>query len=297
MLGWRILISVAVVPCLLGLFWCDSTLGSSAWILLAFCALAAVRNTFEMTSLLRMRAMRPSFFVTSVCSILIVGSGWLHLVTPVDSATTLISLGWIASALTLSFLILLVREAIVFREPGQSMESLGGNLLTVVYGAMLLAVTAQFRWFPSEPLAYFAIGSMLIAVKTGDIGAYTFGRLWGKRKMAPRLSPGKTWMGFAGALFGSIVGGGLWLHLGGSLFDVRPVASGMTNVIAYCAVLGIVGLLGDLCESLIKRDCGKKDSAELLPGFGGLLDLLDSPMFAGPVALAWWHWMPPAVIQ
>lgn len=296
MLGWRILISVLVIPSLIGLFWFDTTLGPSAWGLLGFCLLAGLRNTVEMNGLLSVRTIRPSLAVTTVCSLLVIGSAWLHLIVPGPTATLLTSLGWITAAVTLSFLILLVYEALTFREPGQSMESLGSNLLTVVYGSMLLAVTAQFRWFPSASLAYFAIGSMVIAVKAGDIGAYSFGRLWGKRKMAPRLSPGKTWMGFAGALVGSVVGGSLWITFGGRLFDSHPTASGLLNVVAYCAVLGVVGLLGDLCESLIKRDCGKKDSANLLPGFGGLLDLLDSPMFAAPVALAWWQWMPPAVL-
>jgi phosphatidate cytidylyltransferase len=58
--------------------------------------------------------------------------------------------------------------------------------------------------------------------------------------------------------------------------------------------MGVVGLIGDLCESLMKRDAEKKDSATLLPGFGGLLDLLDSPLFAAPFALAWWMLWPPA---
>ena len=58
--------------------------------------------------------------------------------------------------------------------------------------------------------------------------------------------------------------------------------------------MGVIRLIGDLCESLIKRDVQKKDSAILMPGFGGLLDLLDSPLFAGPFALAWWILIPPA---
>ena len=60
----------------------------------------------------------------------------------------------------------------------------------------------------------------------------------------------------------------------------------------YGSILGLVGLIGDLCESLIKRDCEKKDAAELMPGFGGLLDLLDSVLFAGPVALLLWWILP-----
>lgn len=296
MLAWRLVISVVLVPALLGLFWWDARLGPSAWVLLTFCLLAGLRNTFELTGLLALRAMQPSWRITSVCSVLIVAAGWMHVWTDSGAHGILGSLGWIAAAVTLCVLVLLTREAFAFRERGHAMETLGAHLLTLLYGSALLAVTAQFRWFPSEPLAYFALGSMVIAVKCGDIGAYSFGRLWGRRKMAPYLSPGKTWMGFVGALVGSTVGGSLWIILGLSLFAVPARVSGIANILAYCAVLGVTGLLGDLCESLIKRDCGKKDSAEILPGFGGLLDLLDSPLFAGPVALAWWHWMPPAIL-
>ncbi|MCA9033939.1 MAG: phosphatidate cytidylyltransferase [Planctomycetaceae bacterium] len=296
MLGWRVLVSVIVVPSLIALFWFDSTLGSAAWGLLAFCLAAAVRNAFEMSTLMRVRSIRPSFRLTGTCSAVVILAAWMHVLLPGHEPSVLISMGWITAALISSFLVLLVREAVVFSEPGASMESLGANLLTVVYGSGLLAIVAQFRWFPDASIAYFAIGSMVIAVKAGDIGAYTFGRLWGKRRMAPKLSPGKTWMGFNGALFGSIAGGGLWLCFGGQLFESAPTPGHPVVVVAYCALMGVVGLLGDLCESLIKRDTGKKDSAALMPGFGGLLDLIDSPIFAGPIALAWWHWLPPAVL-
>ena len=207
----------------------------------------------------------------------------------------LVSLGLVAAALAASFTVLMMYEAARYRKPGQSMESLGANLISVMYAGGLLAVIAQFRWFPKASIGYFAIGSVIIAAKSGDIVAYTFGRLWGKRKMVPRLSPGKTWMGGLGAIVGSCLGGWLWLTFGGQLFDASPKASTLACVLGYSATMGVVGLIGDLCESLIKRDAEKKDSAILMPGFGGLLDLLDSPLFAGPFALAWWALWPPAV--
>lgn len=296
MLGWRLLISVILVPSLVTLFWLDAAQGTSAWILLGFCLLAAARNAFELHGLLTVRQLQPALWLTMTCSLLVILAAWLHpgLQQPAGPATLLTSLGWITAAMTLAFLVLLVHEAVAFTEPGRSMESLGSNLLTLAYGAGLLAVTAQLRWFPSADLGYFAIGSLIITVKCGDIGAYTFGRLWGKRKMAPRLSPGKTWMGLNGAVVGSVLGGWLWLSFAGQLFAARPLPTSLMAVLSYSAVLGLAGLTGDLCESLIKRDVQKKDAAALMPGFGGLLDLLDSPLFAGPVALAWWQLLPPA---
>jgi phosphatidate cytidylyltransferase len=297
MLGWRLGISAVLVPCLLLLFWWDSTLGAGAPVLLVFCLLLSIRSTFELSQLLKTRAMKPSFEVTALCNVLIIFAAWAHsrMIVKVDpQQALLISLGWVAVAAVGGFGLLLLFEAVRFRKPGRSMESLGANLITLFYAGGLLAVIAQFRWFPDASIGYFAIGSVIIAAKSGDIMAYTFGRLWGRRKMVPRLSPGKTWMGGFGAIVGSGLGGWLWLTFGGQLFEAEPTASSLECVLAYSVTMGIVGLIGDLCESLIKRDAEKKDSATLLPGFGGLLDLLDSPLFAGPIALAWWMsaWAP-----
>lgn len=297
MLGWRLIVSVFLIPALTAVFWLDARSGMQAPILFVFCLLASARCAYELHGLLTVRHLTPSLPMITFCSLLTIVAGWAHTMTEPSAGPqpVLASLGWLAFALVFIFLLLLVREAVVFGEPGRSVESLGCHLLIVLYAGGLLSVTAQFRWFPDSELGYFAIVSMIVCVKAGDIGAYTAGRLWGKRRMAPRLSPGKTWMGFNGALAGSMLGGWLWLTFAGRLFEAEPTAAGLPTVLGYSICMGLVGLTGDLCESLIKRDTGKKDAAALMPGFGGLLDLLDSPLFAGPVALAWWHLLPPAV--
>jgi phosphatidate cytidylyltransferase len=293
MLGWRLVMSAILVPAIVALFWLDQRQGTSAIILLAFCLFVAVRNAYELSDLLSVRNIQPHFPATACLSCLVVLAGWGHLYTSDSTAGIFASLGLIAAALTFSFCALLTLEAVEYRAPGRSMESLGGNLLTVFYAGGLIAVTAQLRWLPSPQTGYFAIASMIISVKCGDTMAYTFGRLWGKRKLAPILSPGKTRMGLVGAIVGSTLGGWLWLNFAGRLFDSSLQPGPQWNILAYSAVIGLIGLVGDLCESLIKRDVQKKDSAILMPGFGGLLDLLDSPLFAGPFALAWWTLLPP----
>ncbi len=299
MLGWRLLMSAILVPSVVALFWFDHSMGNSAWLLFGFCVFVAVRNSYELTDLMAVRNMSPHFPATAVLSLLVIVAAWMHIWT--DTAVTsqdrlLTSMGWVGAALTFSFCALLAMEAARYEQPGKSMESLGCNLLTVFYAGGLMAVTSQMRWFPNPQVGYFVVASVIICVKSGDTFAYTFGRLWGKRKMAPKLSPGKTWIGLVGAVFGSVLGGWLWLTFAGSLFVLKPTSASLLNVIAYSATMGLIGLAGDLCESLIKRDVQKKDSAILMPGFGGLLDLLDSPLYAGPFALAWWHFCPPAMI-
>ena len=296
MLSWRLLVSAILVPALIGLFYADQTTGRAASLLLVFCCFVAVRNCWELTDLLRVRNLNPAFPVTAALSLLVIASAWAH--TRFEASApqpALASLGWITAAMTLAFLVLLAYEASQYQEPGRSMESLGANLLTLMYAGGLLAVTAQLRWFPNHETGYFAMASMIICVKSGDTFAYAFGRLWGRRKMAPKLSPGKTGMGLVGAIFGSLLGAWLWLTFAGTLFAAAPKAAAFPVVLAYGFTVGVAGLVGDLCESLIKRDVQKKDSAALMPGFGGLLDLVDSPLFAGPVALAWWIVLPPAL--
>jgi phosphatidate cytidylyltransferase len=163
-------------------------------------------------------------------------------------------------------------------------------VLTISYVGGLLAITAQLRWVQGAGAGYYLLASMVIATKMGDVGAYTLGRLFGKRKMAPHLSPGKTWAGFVGALAGGALGAWCWLTFGSRLFPAVVSAPPAWWSLAYGLILGLVGLIGDLCESLIKRDMGQKDAAALMPGFGGLLDLLDSILFAGPVACCLWTW-------
>lgn len=297
MLGWRLTVSAILIPCILLLFWWDSSLGNGAPVLLVLCLGLAVRSAWEMSSLLKTRALQPTFELVAVCNIALIFAAWSHVrwqqLLPSDTLALLASLGVIGLTLTICLLVLMVWQCVRYRKPGHSMESVGADLLTVCYSGGLLALLAQFRWFPSPELGYFAIASVIIPAKAGDIMAYTMGRLFGKRKMVPTLSPGKTWMGGIGALIGSSLGAWLWFVFGLSLFDAGSVTVDVVSVLLLGTTLGVVGLIGDLAESLIKRDCEKKDSANLMPGFGGLLDLLDSPLFCGPVALIWWLVWPP----
>ena len=111
-------------------------------------------------------------------------------------------------------------------------------------------------------------------------------------KMAPWLSPGKTWAGFVGALVGSSLSAWGWLHFATPLFNSTWQPPAWYWSLLFGGLIGLVGLIGDLCESLIKRDMQQKDAAALMPGFGGLLDLLDSLLYAGPVAFILWKILP-----
>jgi phosphatidate cytidylyltransferase len=130
---------------------------------------------------------------------------------------------------------------------------------------------------------------VILMISAGDVGAMTFGKLWGRRRLIPQVSPGKTWEGLLGGLLASAIVGtlGAWIWLG-----AHPL------VLCSGALLGVVtaifAVIGDLAESYLKRRADRKDSGQLLPGHGGLLDRLDSisagiPVFvAGLYYLGWW---------
>jgi phosphatidate cytidylyltransferase len=120
----------------------------------------------------------------------------------------------------------------------------------------------------------------LIAVtKFSDMGAYLVGSLIGRHKMVPHISPGKTWEGFGGALlFSLMISFGLRALMPGKLGFLQPV-----DLVILGLGLGVAAVIGDLAESILKRGLGVKDSGNMLPGIGGLLDLIDSLLFTAPL--------------
>ncbi|MFM7101704.1 MAG: phosphatidate cytidylyltransferase, partial [Verrucomicrobiota bacterium] len=119
----------------------------------------------------------------------------------------------------------------------------------------------------------------ILVTKFSDLGAYCTGSLIGRHKMIPRLSPGKTWEGFGGAIVISTGASVLFAHLAG------PHLKGMTlpHALILGVLLSVAAVVGDLIESLFKREAGVKDSGKLFPGIGGILDLLDSLLFNAPL--------------
>jgi phosphatidate cytidylyltransferase len=192
-------------------------------------------------------------------------------------------------AFAVSVLLVLLVRTVRFRQPGGHLAALGAEVLTIAYAGLLLAVTAQLRWLGPSGNGYLALGSLIAATKMGDVGAYSLGRMFGRRKMSPYVSPGKTWMGAVGAVLGGLIGGVLWLQLAAPWFGLTWQPEWWVYASAYGAALGVAGMLSDLCESLLKRDARVKDGAALMPGFGGMLDLLDSILFTGPLAVILWR--------
>jgi phosphatidate cytidylyltransferase len=142
-----------------------------------------------------------------------------------------------------------------------------GGLGGCMAGLMLLAPTSAGAW---------RLVLLMAIIMVSDSAAYFAGRAFGQRKMAPTISPGKTWEGAFAGLIGGVIGALAVRILG--LHDLPPVHASVLG-----ALVAGVGMAGDLAESLLKRWAGVKDSGSLFPGHGGMLDRLDSLLFGAPV--------------
>lgn len=136
----------------------------------------------------------------------------------------------------------------------------------------------NFFFYPGEDGRYYLLYFVVIT-KFSDTGAYAVGSLIGRHKMIPRISPGKTWEGFAGAVLVATLASLIFIHFLGRKMP------GMTwaHAIILGIILSIAAVVGDLIESLFKREAGVKDSGRFFPGIGGILDLLDSLLFNAPL--------------
>lgn len=313
MLKHRLLMSALLIPATVGLFAWDNHLGPGAPLLLVLVLLISARCVWELVHLARGVGFHPNFWLSLLGSWLMILAAW----SPVwhrrsdwqrwalqfdpEHIRFLLPAGGVVIVVILCNAVFRFSRLESHRQSasdvprrGWQLATLSVELFIVAYAGVLLALTAQLRW-TAHPLddvvniGYFALAAMVIAVKMGDVGAYTFGRLIGGPKMTPQLSPGKTWAGGVGHLVTAGLCSVMWLCWLGPAISSRWPVWGFVPAAVFGVVVGFSGLIGDLAESLIKRDVGVKDAPALLPGFGGLLDLMDSLLLAGPVAYGMWH--------
>lgn len=292
MLAWRLFLGPILIAGLFGLFVADARAGAAAPVLWGLACLLTLRSTWELVQLLRVR-FDPNLRLLMIGCLAVVSANWTPaLALPpafLDAAAA--RLGPVLLGYALAVMALFVGRMASYRAPGKTLENLGAELVVLSYVALFISLTVQLRWVDPHHPGYLPLGSLIVATKCGDTSAYFAGRLFGKTKLSPLISPGKTRAGAVGALIGAAAGSWAWFFWATSwLTDATP--GRWYIAILYGLLLGVVGLVGDLAESLLKRDLGAKDSAPLLPGFGGLLDLLDSIIFAGPVAYLLWLILP-----
>jgi len=268
-LSRRILFALVGAPLTVGLIY------AGGWIFVAALGAVSAIGAWELFRIARAGGTAPlatAGIVLAACVPLFVHASYLGVYQVTLTIAVVIFMGLMAS-------VIWARGV-----SGRPLVSLSVTVAGIAYPAL---VTYMY------PLRYhdYAVGALAgtvlvmfpIAVTwANDTGAYTFGRLLGRHKLIPSVSPAKTVEGAIGGVVVAVLGA--WLYV---QFLMRPLAELSLmpmGIVLFAVVIGVVGQMGDLAESLLKRDAGVKDSSRLLPGHGGFLDRFDSLLFVLPVA-------------
>ncbi len=230
--------------------------------------------TIELATLFAAERVKPYRFIASTGSALLV----LHAFGTQFARFQPIAASTLAFIIVFVMLFAALRRAWM-RQPQEAITHMAGTVLATLYigGLAWFLMALRVKDTPKVQGTTMVLLTILLVVKFTDIGAYFGGRAFGKHKLISWLSPGKTWEGL---FFGVATAGAIGALCAAFIADQLYWWEG----IVFGAVVGAIGQLGDLLESLMKRDAEVKDSSSLIPGFGGILDVIDSPLLAAPFA-------------
>lgn len=179
------------------------------------------------------------------------------------------------------FVAFIVLFALHFKEKEGAIVDIAVSSFGLTYIVVPMGMILGCLYFPGGQDGRWWVSYLLVVTKITDVGAYFAGGLWGRRKLAPNISPGKTVEGTLFGLLCAVLSSFCfyWLsqYSGATHFSIS-----VTESLTFGLILGLIGPLGDLSESLLKRDANKKDS-NALPGLGGVLDMVDSLLFNAPI--------------
>jgi phosphatidate cytidylyltransferase len=295
-LRWRLLITAAILVPLLSVLVLDATwnFGIPGLWLVPLGWLLALAATSEMLDLLGDLPERP------VAWSVLAGVSLLYLAGCAPALRLLLSgedlgaagdlLAWPLFALAAGVMLVFVAEMLRYERPGRAVLKVAVGVFVLVYPGLMLAMIARLRFVHGNAWGMVALISLVLIAKMSDTGAYTFGKLFGRHKMSPLLSPGKTVEGaIGGLLVGAVTAWAFFQWIAPAITGEPSSAAPWWGCWVYGVVIASVGIVGDLSESLLKRDLRKKDSSSWLPGLGGVLDVLDSVLMAAPAALLCWY--------
>ncbi|RLB41437.1 MAG: hypothetical protein DRH12_08135 [Deltaproteobacteria bacterium] len=247
-----ILAVVLVVPLFIGPKW-------PFHLVLAAISIVAMREIFEMFELTAPFALRLVAYLVSSCLFVAIFLGRVQYWPLIIAAWTLLPM--IGGLFFYS----------------NTNENVTNSVVKAVYAPCYIALPLALLAFVFRyPRGNLWVLFLFVAVFAGDTGAFYLGRLFGRHKLIPSISPGKTWEGAIGGIVCTVVAG-LWF------FRITGIKTLEVSGVVLLFTISIVAQLGDLAESLLKRTHGKKDSGSLLPGHGGILDRIDGLLFAVPV--------------
>lgn len=254
-------------------------------------ALLIMLAVFEMGWLSRQGGHNPATNWAAFVAVLLMLAPWIEAQQKLSSAVPALRLtgGVSLSLFLLTGGILGASLCILARKTTEkAFSNLAVTCLMMLYLGLLGSFAIRIRCLDPGPAGAALFIFFTLTVKAADIGAYFTGITFGKHRLAPWVSPGKTIEGSAGAL---VLAAGtacatIWLWEYWLDSTLGPPPFSFAQAVIFGLVMAVCGHLGDLVESLMKRALGSKDSGQVVPAFGGLLDILDSPVFTAPIA--WW---------
>ena len=281
-LARRIAFAVIAIPVALVVIWYG---GLPLAFLLALAGALGARELFDLAS---RGGVRPAFAFGIVTAAALPAITYATLVAP--DVRALMAPTW--PYLFAIWLITLLTWALAARAPAEKpLEAASVTMLAVAYTSALPAFLILIRHtgygersWPAAWLVFFP----LVVTWICDTAAMFGGRIMRGPKLAPRVSPGKTRSGALAGVLGGLLVAPIFATV---VFPRVGIEVPLWQLLAIAAVLSVVGQLGDLAESLLKREAGVKDSSQLIPGHGGVLDRFDSLYFVIPVAAAMYHLM------
>jgi phosphatidate cytidylyltransferase len=296
MLGTRLIIGLSMVAGFLAVLWLDQWF--APWYPLWFITAAVVigHSALETVGLLNETSASPNGNTVFGGVMAITAANWAPHITAYylraqpqgaegiyDAAAPINALAWPLCTFVAVVMYTFIAQSAQFEQPGRTMATIAGTVLAVAYVGILGSFIIQLRWLNHGAVSLVAL---IATAKGADTGAYTLGRLAGRHKLWPRLSPNKTIEGaFGGMVFGLAAA---TIVFAVARYLLRLQALDWPVAVGYGLLVAAAAQLGDLMESMIKRDCARKDASTTVPGFGGVLDVMDSLLFAGPVAFGYW---------
>jgi len=282
----RVATAAVLIPCVVGLVLWGST--SAMAIGLALVILLALFEYFALGDAIGHRAYR---FWTATCALALVYVQWLAAIAPSYELTGGLTfhrmvgriLGNIPTVQDVFFIFVLGVAALTLwtkRPIVEALPAAGISASGLILVAFPLTFTIRLHGYGTDgpKLLMFA----LVITWVGDTAAYFVGRALGKRRMAPVLSPNKTWEGTVASILGALLV---------AIVFARWLSVPLPHLLGMAAAGNIAGQAGDLVESAYKRSAGVKDSGSLLPGHGGVLDRIDALILAIPVVWYYWIWI------
>ena len=295
MLSRRLFSAAIIVSVMIFLTWLDyylgkaETYGRPGLVMSVLTILVAVVAAGELVKMFRTDSLQLRTSVGCFCALIMSSFAVVPMLVEFSVDCPIGNFGWSILGLALAIGTVFLFEMKFSKLDREAVERTAFYVLGLGYLLLLVGFLAAHRLLNRDNLlGIFSIVSLIVTVKVSDATAYFVGKAFGTKKLAPRLSPGKTVQGGLGAILGGVLAALVMVYVIAPYLYQIEIAKPLWWVFVYGISLTVAGMFGDLAESFLKRTADCKDSSSWFPGLGGILDVIDSLIAAAPVSFVMW---------